>query len=60
MNYSHSQTILDWLWLSCEIVHYVKSLISVFEEFFASINKILILAGRLATRISFYDVYTFS
>ena len=26
-----------------------------FQEFFASINKIFILAGRLGTRLSFYE-----
>ena len=46
----------DWLWFSCEIAHCGKSLFSVFEEFVASIRKILILAGRLGTRISFYKV----
>ena len=33
-----------------------KSLISIFEEFFTSFNKIFILAGRLHTRLSFYEV----
>ena len=28
----------------------------VFEEFFASINKIFILAGRLGTRLLFYEI----
>ena len=28
----------------------------LFQEFFASINKISILAGRLGTRLSFYEV----
>ena len=61
--YSHSfrkPTVIpgarDWLWFSCEIAHCGKSLFSVFEEFVASIRKILILAGRLGTRISFYKV----
>ena len=40
----------------CEIAHYRKSLISVFQEFFASINKVFILAGRLGTRLLFYEV----
>ena len=30
------------------------------EEFLASINKILILAGRLGTRLSFYEVLRLS
>ena len=33
-----------------------KSLLSVFQEFFASIVKILILARRLGTRLSFYEM----
>ena len=33
-----------------------KSLISVFEELFTSIDKIFILAGRLGTKLSFYEV----
>ena len=40
----------------CEIAHYGKNLISVFQELFASIDKIFILAGRLGTRLSFYEV----
>ena len=39
-----------------EIVHKRKSLVSVFQEFSASINKTFILAGRLGTRLSFYEV----
>ena len=31
-------------------------LISVFQEFTSSINKTLILAGGLGTRLSFYEV----
>ena len=38
------------------IVHYGKSLISAFQEFFASIYKTFILAGGLATGLSFYEV----
>ena len=37
-------------------IHYRKSLITVFLEIFASINKMLILAGRLGTKLSFYGV----
>ena len=43
--YNLSQDIWDQLWFWCEIVHYEKSLISVFQEFFASINKSFVLAG---------------
>ena len=35
-----------------------KKIISVFEEVSASINKTFILAGRLNTRLLFYEVYT--
>ena len=37
-------------------VRFGKSSISVFQEFFASINKIFILGGGLGTRLSFYEV----
>ena len=33
-----------------------KSLISIFQEIFTSIDKIFILVGRLGTRLSFYKV----
>ena len=33
-----------------------KSLISVFQELFASIDKIFILARRLGTTLSLYEV----
>ena len=36
------------LMFSCKIVHYEESLISAFQEFFASIKKTLILAGGWA------------
>ena len=35
-----------------EIAHNGKSLISIFHEFFASINKFSILSERLLTRVS--------
>ena len=41
---------------SCEAAHNGKSLISVFQEFFASIDKIFILAGGLGTGLPFYRV----
>ena len=40
------QNISDKLQFFCEIKPYEKSSISIFEEFFASIDKILILAAR--------------
>ena len=55
---NRSQNLLDWLRCSCEIVHYGKILISVFEEVFASIKKILILPERSGTRLLLYEVYT--
>ena len=33
-----------------------KSLIYVFQEFSASVNKTFIFAGTLSTRLSFYEV----
>ena len=57
---NHSQNIWDWLCFSCEIKDCGKSLISVFEDVFASIKKILILAGALGPRLSFYAVFTLS
>ena len=35
----------------CEIAPYGKSSISIFQEFFASIDRILILGARLSTRL---------
>ena len=35
-----------------------KNLICIFQELFASINKVFNLAGGLDTRISFYEVWT--
>ena len=33
-----------------------KSLISIFQDFSSSINKTVILARRLGTKLSFYEV----
>ena len=33
-----------------------ESLISVFQEFFASINKAFVLAGGLSVGLSFYGI----
>ena len=46
---SHWKDILDWF--SREIAHYGKTLISVVQQFSASIKKILGLEGRLGTRL---------
>ena len=53
---NHLQNIWAWLCLSCEINHYGKSLTLFFEELLAAIKNILILAGRLDTSLSFYEV----
>ena len=59
--YFQRQSFIKYFRLTlCEIANYEKSLISVFEEFFASINKIFILEGRLDTRLLFYEVQTLS
>ena len=44
------------LTLVCEITRYGKSLISVLQVFFARIDNIFILTGRLGTRLSFYEI----
>ena len=44
----------------CEIAHYGESLLSSFQELFASINKTFVLLGRLGTGLSFNGVWTLS
>ena len=39
-----------------KIAQHGKSLLSVFQEFYASINNIFILPWRLGTRLSFYEM----
>ena len=41
---------------SCEIVLYGECFIAISRDFFASINKIFILARGIGTRLSFYEV----
>ena len=41
---NHLQNIWDKIYFSCEITHYGKNSISIFQEFFASIN--FFLRGR--------------
>ena len=41
---------------SCEIMHYGKCLIAIFRDFYASINKVIMLVVGLGTRLSFYEV----
>ena len=47
-------------YLRFEMAHYAKSLISIVQRIFVSIKKIFILAGRLDTKLSFYEVETLS
>ena len=54
--YNHLRNFWDELQFSCEIAHYGKSLIFIFQKFFASIIKIFILARKLGTGLSFYRV----
>ena len=49
--YNPGQNTPDKLQFFCEIGSYEKSLISIFQEFFAGIDKILILGARLSTRL---------
>ena len=42
--------------VSCQISNYAKVLISVFQQFFASIGEIFILGGKLGTSFQFYEV----
>ena len=38
------------------VAHYGKCLVSVFQEFFASVKKVFDLAGWLGTSASFYGL----
>ena len=49
-SYNHWQKNWDELHFSCEIAHCSKSPISVFQEIFTSIDKVLISRGGLSTR----------
>ena len=46
---NHSQNILDKLQFSCEIAHYGKSSISIFQEIFVSTDKLIFSGGSLST-----------
>ena len=57
------ERVLQWLTeylrltlVLCEIAHSEKSLIYVFQEFSASINKAFIFAAGLGAALSFYGV----
>ena len=41
--------IWGWLWFSCGIARCSKGFLAIFRDFFASINKLFILAGRMCT-----------
>ena len=47
-------------WFSCGIAHSGRGLVSVSQEFSASINKASILTGGLGISLSFYGVWTLS
>ena len=53
---NNSQGILDQIWLLCEVPHYGKSLVSVFQEIFSVINTIFVLGGGMDTRLLFHGV----
>ena len=46
-------------WFSCEIAHYERSLISVFQELFFSFNNFFILAVGLGAGLSLSGVLRF-
>ena len=50
--YKLSQNIWGKLYFFCEVAHYGKSSISIFQDFFASTNKIFISGGGLSTKLS--------
>ena len=39
-----------------EMLHYEKILIAIYQDFFASIDKILISAERMATKLSLFEI----
>ena len=54
------KNILDKLYFSCQITQENFHLISIFQQFSASIKNTLNLKGRLGTRLQFCDVLRFS
>ena len=48
--YNHSENISDKPQFPCEIAHYRKSSVSVFQKIFNSTDKIFISGGGLSTR----------
>ena len=57
---NNSQNVCEQLEVSSDIAHNGKGLISVFAEFFASINKNFPLKERVVTWLSLCEVYTLS
>ena len=57
---NYSQNIWERLLFSCEIAHYGKSSISVFQEIFISNDKIFISGGGMSIRQKLFDVLRFS
>ena len=51
---NHGKNIWEKLLFSCEIVHYGESS-TIFQHFFASSDKIFILAVRLSTRLDLIE-----
>ena len=58
--FNHSQNIWDKLYFSCEIEHYGKSSISIFQELLTCTDKTFILTGGLKALgnnlIRFWDI----
>ena len=50
-HYNPAQNFLGKVLFLCEIAPYGKSSISIFQEFFASIDKNFILEGMLSTTL---------
>ena len=46
---SGSRGIWGWLWFSCGVAHCSKGFIAIFQDVFASIDKLFTLAGRMGT-----------
>ena len=49
--YNHTQNTSGKLYFLCKTAHYGKNSISFFQQFFANVDKIFILRGRLGTRL---------
>ena len=58
--YNNGQNIWDKLYFSSEIAYYKEISNTVFQEAFASIDKIFFLRGGLGTRLQYCGVLKFS